>query len=150
MSEANKLLAQRFFEEILTRQNFAICDELMAQEYVEHAVAPFGQSEPGRVHGPQHARNTAEWLHAQFPDMRMSVAMAITEGDLVSCRVFTEGTNLGPFNGVIPPTGRRFAGWQHHWFRVAENKLAEHWAVRDDLPMMLQLGMIPPPGRPAL
>jgi len=120
----------------------------MAEQYIEHAVAPFGQSEPGNVQGPQHARSAAEWLHAQFPDMRMKVEMAIAEGDLVSCRVVSEGTNLGPFNGTIPPTGRHFAGWQTHWFRVADGKLAEHWAVRDDLTMMLQLGIIPLPARP--
>jgi len=148
MSEANKALAQRFFEEILTRQNYAASGEIMAEHYIEHAVAPFGQSEPGSVHGPQHARSAAEWLHAQFPDLRMRVEMVIAEGDLVSCRVYSEGTNLGLFNGTIPPTGRRFAGWQMHWFRVAENKLAEHWAVRDDLPMLLQLGIIPLPARP--
>src|SRR6185312_661622 len=106
MSEANKLLAQRFFDEILTRQNFAACREIMAEQYVEHALAPFGQSEPGSVSGPEHARSAAEWLHAQFPDIRMRVEMTIAEGDLVACRVFTEGTNLGPLNGVIPPTGR--------------------------------------------
>ena len=105
MSEANKLLAQRFFDEILTRQNFAVCREVMAEHYVEHALAPFGQSEPGSVAGPEHAQSAAEWLHAQFPDIRMRVEMTITEGDLVACRVFSEGTNLGPFNGTIPPTG---------------------------------------------
>lgn len=148
MSDANKILAQRFFEEILSQQNYAACSEIMAEHYTEHAIAPFGQSEPGSVQGPQHARSAAEWLHAQFPDMRMKVEMVIAEGDLVSCRVFSEGTNLGPFNGTIPPTGRHFAGWQTHWFRVADGKLAEHWAVRDDLPMMLQLGLIPLPARP--
>jgi hypothetical protein len=29
-------------------------DELVAQEYLEHAVAPFGQAEPGKVNGPKH------------------------------------------------------------------------------------------------
>lgn len=148
MFDANKILVQRFFEEILTQQNYAVCGEIMAEQYTEHAVAPFGQSEPGMVNGPQHARSAAEWLHAQFPDLRMKVEMAIAEGDLVSCLVFSGGTNLGPLNGMIPPTGRHFAGWQTHWFRVAGGKLAEHWAVREDLPMMLQLGIIPLPARP--
>ncbi len=52
MSEANKELVRRHFEEIFNRQNFDACDDLMAEDYVEHAVAPFGQSEPGNVHGP--------------------------------------------------------------------------------------------------
>jgi predicted ester cyclase len=148
MSEANKALVRRHFEEVFNHANVAACAETMAEDYIEHAIAPFGQTEPGRVNGPAHARNVAEWLRVQFPDLRMTVAALIAEGDIVSCRVLSEGTNLGPLNGVIPPTGRRFAGWQTHWFRVADNKLAEHWAVREDLPMMLQLGVIQAPGRP--
>ena len=43
----------------------------------------------------------------------------------------------------IAPTRERFAVQQVHWFRVAEGKVAEHWAVRDDLGMMRQLGITP-------
>lgn len=146
--EANKALVRRHFEEIFNRQNFAECAEMMADDFIEHAIAPFGTSEPGRVHGPEHVRNASEWLHAQFPDLQMSVETVIAEGDLVSCRVYSEGTNLGKLNGVLPPTGKRFAAWQNHWFRVVDNKLAEHWAIRDDLPAMLQLGVVQAPGRP--
>lgn len=147
-NEANKALARRFFDEVLNQQSAAAANEVMADTYLEHAVAPFGQSEPGQVYGPDHAVSAAHWLHEQFPDIHMRVEAIIAEGDLVSCRVYTEGTNLGPFNGVIPPTGKHFAGWQDHWFRVEDNRLAEHWPVREDLPMMLQLGLIQAPGRP--
>jgi hypothetical protein len=78
----------------------------------------------------------------------MMVEMTIANGALVSCRVFSEGTNLGPLNGTILPTAKQFTGWQTHWFRVADNRLAEHWAVRDDLLKLLQLGVIQFPGRP--
>ena len=49
-------------------------------------------------------------------------------------------TVLKGFVGVLPPTGKRFAANQSHWFRVAGNKLVEHWATREDLPMLLQSG----------
>ena len=149
MTEANKELVRRHFEEIFNRQNFDACDELMAEEYVEHAVAPFGVDEPGAVNGPKAMRATAQWLLSQFPDMRMTIEELVAEGDLVVARVLSEGTNLGPLNGVIPPTGRRFSARQSHWYRVKDGKLAEHWATREDLPAMIQLGVIQPPGRPA-
>jgi predicted ester cyclase len=148
MSEANKELVRRQFEEIFNRHDFAVCDEIMAEDYVEHAVAPFGQSAPGRVNGPQATRRTVEWLLAQFPDMRMTIEAMVAEGDTVAVRVLSEGTNLGPLNGVVPPTGKRFSARQSHWYRVADGKLAEHWATREDLPTMLQLGVIQPPGGP--
>ena len=145
MSEASKELVRRHFEEIFNRKNFAVCDEMMAEEYFEHALAPFSERAPGKVNGPRAMRKTAEWLLAQFPDLHMTIEAMIAEGDIVAVRILSEGTNLGPLNGVVPPTGKRFSARQSHWYRVAEGKLVEHWATREDLPAMLQLGVIQPP-----
>jgi ketosteroid isomerase-like protein len=109
MSEANKELVRRHFEEIWNQKDLAVADELMAEDYLEHAVAPFGQAEPGRVNGPAAMRETAQWLLAQFPDMHMHIEAIVAEGDLVAVRVLSEGTNTGPLNGVMPPAGKRFA-----------------------------------------
>ena len=62
--------------------------------------------------------------------------------------ILSEGTNLGPLNGGVPPTGKRFRARHSHWFRVADGKLVEHWATREDLPTMLQHGILRPPGGP--
>ena len=129
MSEANKQLVRRHFEELFNSNNDAVADELVAQEYLEHAIAPFGQAEPGTVNGPAHLRQTAQWLLAQFPDLHMTIEAIIAEGDTVAVQVLSEGTNLGPLNGVLPPTGKRFAARQSHWFRVADGKLAEPWGA---------------------
>src|SRR5215831_14454621 len=133
MSEANKELVRRHFEEIFNNKNLAVCDEIMAEEFDEHAPAPFSSSEPGRVNGPKAMRETAQWLLKQFPDMHMTIEAIVAEGDMVVARVLSEGTNLGAFNGVIPPTGKRFSARQSHWYRIADNKLAEHWVTREDL-----------------
>lgn len=78
----------------------------------------------------------------------MMVEAIVSEGDMVAALVRSEGTNRGSLNGVMPPTGRRFSARQSHWYRVVDGKLAEHWATRDDLPTMLQLGVIQPPRPP--
>ena len=93
-------------------------------------------------------RQTAQWLLAQFPDLQMTIEAMVAEWDTVAVRVLSEGTNLGPLNGVMPPSGKRFAARQSHWFRVENGKLAEHWATREDLVAMLQLGVVQPPRRP--
>jgi hypothetical protein len=59
------------------------------------------------------------------------------------------GTNLGAVDGGPPPTGKSFAARQSHWFRIADGQLAEHWATRDDLSALLQVGVIKRPGPPA-
>jgi len=120
------------------------CDRLIADDFVEHAVATFGQSAPGRVRGPATMRLTAQFIISAFPDT-MTIESIIAEGDEVAVRVSARGTNRGPIGGVIPPTGREFVAGQTHGFRVADGKLAEHWAVRDDLSAMLQLGVLQPP-----
>jgi predicted ester cyclase len=148
MSEANKELVRRHFEEIFNQKNLAVCEEIMAEDFVEHAEASFAQSAPGRVNGPRAMRATAEWLLAQFPDLHMTIEAMIAEGDTVAVRILSEGTNLGVLNGVVPPTGKRFKARQSHWFRVAENRLVEHWATREDLPAMLRLGVLQAPGGP--
>lgn len=118
MIESNKELVRRHFEEIFNRQNLDVCDEIMADDYVEHAVAPLGESAPGRVKGPRAMLATAELLLAQYPDLHMTIEAIVAEGDTVAVRVLSQGTNLGEFNGVMPPTGKRFVARQSHWYRV--------------------------------
>jgi predicted ester cyclase len=148
MPESNRELARRYFEDIINLRHFEVCAQIIAKEYTEHAIAPFGHSEPGRVDGPRATRESLEWLIAQFPDIHMTIEALVAEGDTVVVRILSEGTNLGKLNGVIPPTGRRFAARQSHWFKVENEKLTEHWATREDLPAMIQLGVIQPPGPP--
>ena len=148
MSEVNKELVRRHFEEIWNQRNLAACDELMAEDFVENAAAPFAPAIPGRVNGPAAMRGTVAWLTAQFPDIRMELESLVAEDDIVVARVISRGTNLGQVDGGPPATGKTFAASQSHWFRVADGKLCEHWATRDDLSAMLQLGVIQPPGPP--
>lgn len=52
------------------------------------------------------------------------------------------GTHGGELMGIAP-TGKRVAARQSRWFRVADGRVAEHWAVRDDLGMLRPLGVTP-------
>ncbi len=148
MSEVNKELVRRHFDEIWNQRNLAACEELMAEDFVENAAAPFAPAGPGRVNGPAAMRGTVGWLTAQFPDMRMQVDALVAEDDMVVARVTSSGTNLGQVEGGPPATGKAFTSSQSHWFKVADGKLCEHWATRDDLSTMVQLGVIRPPGPP--
>ena len=78
----------------------------------------------------------------------LTSGLARINRNAISGMVMSEGTNLGKLNGVVPPTGKRFAARQSHWYRAENDKLAEHWAIRDDLTTMLQLGVLTIPGPP--
>ena len=148
MSEVD--LVRRHFEQLWNQRDSAACEELMAADFVEHGIAPFASEEPGRVHGPTAMRETMAWLLGQFPDLFFTVEAVVADGDLVAARVRATGTNLGRLNGLLPPSGRSFDYGQSHWFRVRDGQLAEHWATRDDLAVMLQLGVVTPPRLGAL
>ena len=126
-SDGNKELVRRWVE-LFNNRNLEVCDEIVAPTYIEHALAPFGNEEPGPVSGPDHLRNTVNWLVEQYPDMTMHIEELICEGNRVACRVRSRGTNTGPLNGVMPPTGKTIDASQTHWFRIEDGRLAEHWA----------------------
>ncbi len=80
-----------------------------------------------------------EWSIALAPDGRYELTSMIAEGDMVACRVTISGTQEGEMFG-IPPTGKSFSVEHVHWHRVANGKLAERWAVRDDLGALILIG----------
>jgi len=63
-SEANRSLVRRLFEEVFDQRRVDVCAEVVAEQYAEHAVEPFGSEEPGAVDGPAHLRDVVEWLTA--------------------------------------------------------------------------------------
>ena len=134
MSTANKTLVSKYFEEIFNKKNLAACDELVATDFVENAPPPFAAGAPGRVHGPTSTRETAVFLLTVFPDLRMTVEALIAEGDIVAARVLAAGTSVAT---EAAPAGVRFSAGQSHWFRVQGRQLAEHWATRDDLSVIV-------------
>jgi predicted ester cyclase len=83
-----------------------------------------------------------EWLLSVFPDHHFDIEDAAADGDKVAVRGTCSATHKGELWG-IPPTGERFVVQQSHWFRLSGGKVAEHWAVRDDLGLLKQLGALP-------
>lgn len=71
----------------------------------------------------------------------------LADGDMVAYRATLSGTHAGPLLG-IPATGRPFRAQHMHMLRMRDGKASEHWASRDDLGMLQQLGVLPAPGAP--
>jgi predicted ester cyclase len=111
------------------------------------------QPPTSRVAGPAGFYSTAMWLRAAFADLHYDIHDVVGEGDLVVVSSTMNGRHVAPFvvytdNGEVdaafPPTGKTFAISQSHWFRMADGKVIEHWANRDDLGQAKQLGWLPP------
>ena len=87
---------------------------------------------------------TMLWLKGAFSDRRYEIHQVVGEGDTVVIHCTFSGRHTGEFMGLAP-TNRPFAVRQVHIVRFEHGKGIEHWAVRDDLAMMRQLGAIPSP-----
>lgn len=80
-----------------------------------------------------------------FPDARITVDGAVSEGDTVASRWTITGTHRGDFQGV-PPTGRPITMPGVDFSRVVDGRIAEHWAQFDALGVMQQIGALPGAG----
>src|SRR3954451_13040243 len=94
--------------------------------------------------GPQDWSDVVARLSASFPDVSWTVLRTLAQGDHVWVETRMSGTHEGPFFDIAP-TGRKFAVRQVHMLRLHDGLIREHWAVRDDLGVLVQLGAVEPP-----
>src|SRR3954454_17275569 len=133
----NASTARRVFEDGLTRRDASVFDELVAADYVNHE----GQDMLLQASGPQDWSDVLARLAASFPDVAWTVLRTVAEGDHVWVETRMSGTHEHAFFGIAP-TGRSFAVRQVHMLRLADGLICEHWAVRDDLGVLVQLGAV--------
>jgi steroid delta-isomerase-like uncharacterized protein len=97
----------------------------------------------GTPNGPEGQRQVRQRLWAAFPDARFEVEEIAAAGDTVICVGTMTGTHEGELSG-IPATGRKVSWRQCNLFTVDdEGRFVEHDAIRDDLGLLRQLGVMP-------
>lgn len=132
-AEAHKALVRYWFTE-LDRRNFAVIDELLPADYVDH-----NPPMPDLPAGREGVRRASLALAAAFPDAVHTIEDQMAEGDKVMTRLSVRATFLGEILG-FQPTGRtvEVSGIAVH--RVAAGRLVEHWAHMDMAGFMQQIG----------
>jgi len=126
--------------EIYNLGKVELIDELFAPDYVDRT--PWAGYAPTR----DGFKKAVTALKAGFPDLRYTLDESIYSGDKLVQRVTGRGTMTGEFNGM-PATGKRATWTEIHIGRVVNGRVVEHWGVADQLSMLVQLGVIPAPGR---
>jgi steroid delta-isomerase-like uncharacterized protein len=137
MSELNKILVRRAYEEVINRRQLQVIDELTAPNYVQHDA-----NRPEDVNGPDGLKQYVERLRSAFPDLHVRVDDMVAEADMVAARWSAAGTHRGEFNR-IPPTGKRANVSGMTIFRFEHGKFAEEWQIGDNLGLLQQLGVLP-------
>ncbi|MGB3717447.1 MAG: ester cyclase [Candidatus Promineifilaceae bacterium] len=140
MSEENKAIVRRFYEEFANQGILSVAEELVAPDFVDHN--PPG---PDFAPGLEGLKQVFTMFRLAFPDMILTVEDQIAEGDKVVTRLTSRGTHKGELMGV-PPTGKTITIGLIDIFRVEGGQLAEHWGESDTMGMMQQLGVVPSPG----
>src|SRR3954471_4627338 len=124
LSDENKAIAMRLFDEVLNAHNVARCDELYAADYVALSLPP----------GFSPDREGVKQYHSQyfqaFPDMHLTVDSMIAEGDWVVVHYTGTGRHQGDLMG-IPPTGKQVVASAVLTLRIMDGRIVEDWLDGD-------------------
>jgi predicted ester cyclase len=133
----NKAVVQKFYDQ--WNEGTIDFDRLVHEDVTNH------QPDADPDVGLDNFRQAVNGVMGAVPDSEWTTLNLIEDGDLVVCHNRWRGTYGGTvFRGIPAPEGKRFSVEHIHIYRVLDGKLAEHWVVRDDLGMMLQIGAITP------
>jgi predicted ester cyclase len=135
-TEANKAVVRRFYAE-LDAGNLDAMDDLVTDDYIDHNPPPL----PGLASGREGLKQAFQIFWAATPG-RHEIEDQVAEGDKVVTRLTAYGTHVGDLPGGLVATQRDIAESAVAVHRVRDGRLVEHWSARDDLGLLVQLGVI--------
>ena len=140
LTETNKTVSRRFFDEVWNKGNLTVLDEIMVKDHVNSGPG----SIPGLPNGPEGSKQFVTAYRNAFPDVHFTIDDQIAEGDKVMTRWTAQGTHQGELAG-LPATGKSSTVTGITVNRLVDGKIAESWGIFDEFGMMQQLGAIPLP-----
>ncbi|HLE90092.1 MAG TPA: ester cyclase [Anaerolineales bacterium] len=140
LTETNKTVSRRFFEEVFSKGKLAVADEIIAKDHANSGPGTL----PGLTPGPEGSKQFVTVYRNAFPDVHFTIDEQIAEGDKVVTRWTAHGTHQGELAG-IPATGKSSTVTGIVVDRLVNGKIAESWGIFDQFGMMQQLGVIPMP-----
>ena len=139
--EANNAIAEKFFNSVWNKGDFSVLDTLIAPDADDHSTVG---GLPKTEKGSASFRGIVGMFRAAMPDIQLTIDDEVYAGDKVVHRWHLEGTDTGGVMGM-PPSGKklRFSGTTI--VRMENGKIVERWANVDELGLLQQLGVVPPP-----
>ena len=135
MLEDNKELVRRYTRAVFDEGDVAAVDEYLAPDFYNHVTGRTGTEDFKQL-----ARSVG-----QTTGTANEIELLVAEGDFVVAYMTITRTlheELSAFGFTFPGDGRSYTVKHVHIYRVADGKIQEHWAVRDDLAMLRQLGAL--------
>ena len=136
LQEQNKAIAKRAFEELLSRGQFELAEQLYAKDFANHGIH--------RDISLAADQAALKGWHQAFPDLSIAPEKLVADGDLVAVYWIARGTNTGAGNG-LPATGKKVEQSGITIWRIVNGKIKEEWSAFDQLSLMQQLGLLEKP-----
>ena len=95
-----------------------------------------------KMRGPQEFIDTVVNIRKAFSDLQYELIDSVASNERVISVVSVRGKHTGSLFGFIPPTGNKISYQAVHIFTIEDGKIAGHKAIRDDLALMYQLGIV--------
>ena len=131
-------LIRRMVEHAFNQGALAVVDELLGPDGITH-IPSWGipQTREG-------LKQLIAIFRSAFPDLQCTVEDEISAGDRVAAHWMMRGTQTGLFLGNRPTSGSIVV--QGMIFAHIENgRIVEHWTLLDQMSLLQQLGIVPPP-----
>jgi len=140
MSDENKAMVARYFSEAVDKRNPDILDKLFTPDCVIHrpeALAP--------IVGLENFRQAFSQLVGAYSEFKTIIHDLFASDDRVTCRLAHRAVNRGEWRSRIGQhaVAGKTVGWSAICiFRFREGKIAEEWVCRDELGMLISLGVL--------
>lgn len=138
----NETIVRRGIEEVWNQGKLDVADEISTPNLIGH-----NSGQPDQ-HGTTEYKQYVADIRTAFPDIHFTINELIVQGDSAAAGLTVTGTHTGPLVGrgdipTIPPTGKHVSLMCEVLFHLRDDKIAESWAVFDNLSLLQQLGVIP-------
>ena len=138
MSEENKQIVRRWFDEVWNNGRAEVIEELFAENGIAHGLSD-DASNP--IKGPRNYRPFYEVFRKAFPHLIIDIEDMVAEGDKVAARCSVRGKHEGELMGrAATQAPVEFTGMTI--VRIADGKIVEAWNNFDFMTMYKQCGQI--------
>ena len=138
MSEENKALIRRWFEEVWNKGRADAIDEMFDENGIAHGLS----DDPAQpIKGPTAFRPFHNLFRDAFPNMYIVVEDMVAEGDKVAARCSVRGKHEGNFMEIAASQAPvEFTGITI--VRIKDGKIVEAWNNFDFMTMHKQIGSL--------
>ena len=135
-SAAAKAVIRRNTDEVQGGGNWALFDELFADDFLDHTPQP--NCTPDKAG----ALGLYRKLREAFPDFHAVIHWQRADGDVVTTYKTYHGTHQGSFLGLAA-TGKSIHFETVDAMRVQNGQITEHWGVANLYSVLQQLNALP-------